>query len=207
MLASHTRSHGAPPKEPWEYGKDFLNSFREATEMRYKLMPYIYAQAKDCSERGLPMVRAMFVEYPNDPGAWLVDDQYLFGSDILVAPFFEKASERNVYLPQGQWIDYQSGQSYQGGWHSIKAGNIPVVMLVRAGSVIPHIKLAQSTAQMDWKNLELVLYGQDKGEGLVYLPGDEQIHKVIVNKQGSNLSVVSDPLKGKVNWKISSYKK
>ncbi len=67
MLCSHARSHGAPPKEPWEYSEDFLNTFRKADQMRYRLMPYIYAQAKDSSERGLPMVRALFVEYPDDP--------------------------------------------------------------------------------------------------------------------------------------------
>nr|HPR32181.1 glycoside hydrolase family 31 protein [Prolixibacteraceae bacterium] len=89
MLTSHTRSHGTPPKEPWEYSEKFLNGFREATNMRYRLMPYIYAQAKHCTETGLPMLRALFVEYPDDPGAWLIDNQYLFGSDIMVAPLFE----------------------------------------------------------------------------------------------------------------------
>ncbi|MGD8786405.1 MAG: alpha-xylosidase, partial [Phycisphaerales bacterium] len=148
MLTSHTRSHGAPPTEPWEYGVDFMNAFRKACEMKYKLMPYIYAQAKDCSERGLPMMRALFVEYPNDPGSWRVDDQYLFGSDILVAPLLESVNSRDVYLPPGWWIDYQTGNVYAGGWHHIKAGDIPVVVLVRDGTVIPHIGLAQSTAQM-----------------------------------------------------------
>ena len=116
MLTSHVRSHGEPPTEPWEYSEEFLKGFREADNMRYRLMPYIYAQAKDASEKGLPMLRALFVEYPNDPGAWLVDDQYLFGSDMLVAPLFENITERNVYLPEGKWIDYQTGKVYDKGW-------------------------------------------------------------------------------------------
>ncbi len=106
-------------------------------------MPYVYAQAKDCSEHGLPMVRALFIEYPDDPGAWLVDDEYLFGSSILVAPLMhENATGRDVYLPPGTWIDYQGGKSYDGGWHHIEAGQLPVVMLVRNGTVIPQIALA-----------------------------------------------------------------
>jgi len=74
FLTSHTRSHGAPPKEPWEYSKSFLNEYRLSDEMKYKLMPYVYAQAKQSTEKGLPMVRALFVEYPDDPGAWQIED-------------------------------------------------------------------------------------------------------------------------------------
>ena len=131
LLLSHSRAHGAPPKEPWEYSPGFLELFREADNLRYRLMPYIYAQAKDCSERGLPMVRALFVEYPKDPGSWLVDNEYLLGADLLVAPLFEEAESRQVYLPPGQWIDYQSHLTYSGGWHEIRAGKIPIVLLVR----------------------------------------------------------------------------
>ncbi len=146
MLTSHSRAHGAPPKEPWEYGPSFTEAFRRAAEMKYRLMPYVYAQAKDSSERGLPMLRALFVEYPDDPGSWAVEDEYLFGSDILVAPLFEEgATGRNVYLPPGGWIDYQTGRAYAGGWQRIEAGEVPAVILVRDGAAIPHAAVAQST--------------------------------------------------------------
>ena len=75
FLSSHTRAHGAPPTEPWLISESFTKAFRDCAEMKYKLMPYVYAQAKDCSERGLPMVRALLVEFPDDPGAWLVQSQ------------------------------------------------------------------------------------------------------------------------------------
>lgn len=209
MLSSHTRSHGAPPTEPWGYGEDFMNAFRLADDLRYELMPYIYAQAKDCTERGLPMVRALFVEYPHDPGSWLVDDEYLFGSDMLVAPLFEDVTGRDVYLPEGDWIDYQTGKAYSGGWHSIEAGKIPVVVLVRDGAVIPHIALAQSTTQMDWSKLELTVYAKDAktAKGLVCLPSDQVLHPVSMVKSGSSFKLESDPLAGKVNWKINVFPK
>ena len=118
--------------------------------MKYKLMPYVYAQAKDCSERGLPMVRALLVEFPEDKGAWLVEDEYMFGSQMLVAPLMESGTERDVYLPRGKWIDYQTGKVYDGGWQTIKSGEIPAIILVRDGSLIPHVPLAQRTDQIQW---------------------------------------------------------
>jgi alpha-D-xyloside xylohydrolase len=207
MLTSHTRSHGAPPTEPWEYGEDFMNAFRLADNMRYELMPYIYSQAKDCTERGLPMLRALFVEYPDDPGSWNIDDEYLFGSDMLVAPLFENVTKRDVYLPPGQWIDYQTGKVFSGGWHNIEAGKIPIVVLVHEGAVIPHIALAQSTAQMDWSKLDLIVYATDskKVTGLICLPSDNMLHKISLVKKDNQFIMEADPFTGKVSWKVKLY--
>jgi alpha-D-xyloside xylohydrolase len=207
MLTSHTRSHGTPPTEPWEYGQDFMNAFRMADNMRYMLMPYIYAQAKDCTERGLPMVRALFIEFPDDPGSWLVDNEYLFGSSMLVAPLFENVTKRDIYLPPGTWIDYQTGKIYTGGWHNIESGKIPIVVLVRDGSVIPHIAIAQSTSQMDWSKLDLVVYstGSVKATGLVCLPSDKVLHTVTLVKSGSGYKIENDPFTGKVKWNIKKF--
>lgn len=204
-LTSHTRSHGNPPKEPWEYGEDFTNLFRTTMEMRYRLMPYIYAQAKESAEKGLPMLRALFVEFPDDPGSWEVDDQYLFGSDILAAPLFHSnATGRDVYLPPGQWIDYQTGSVYEGGWHHIEAGEMPVVMLVKAGTVLPHIKLAHTTQNMDWSELDLVAFttNQKQATGKVCLPENNQLHEVLVNYDNGEFTLESDPLNGKVEWNV-----
>lgn len=185
FLTSHTRAHGAPPTEPWLYdSKRVQDVFRKSAEMKYCLMPYVYAQAKECTEKGLPMLRALFVEFPDDPGAWKVDDEYLFGSQILVAPLLESGmTGRTVYLPEGKWIDYQTEKVYEGGWHRIEAGSLPIIMLVRDGSVLPHLKLAQSTAEMDWSKMSLKVYSADKkqAEGLVCLPADNRIQVVKVD--------------------------
>ena len=185
FLTSHTRAHGAPPTEPWLYdSKRVQDVFRKSAEMKYRLMPYVYAQAKECTEKGLPMLRALFVEFPDDPGAWKVDDEYLFGSQILVAPLLESGiTGRTVYLPEGKWIDYQTEKVYEGGWHRIEAGSLPIIMLVRDGSVLPHLKLAQSTSEMDWSKMSLKVYSADKkqAEGLICLPTDNRILVVKVD--------------------------
>ena len=158
FLSSHTRAHGAPPTEPWLYNESFTDAFRAAAEMKYKLMPYIISEAKKCVSTGLPMVRALLVEYPEDPAVWQLDDEYLFGTDILVAPMMTDAKDRAVYLPEGKWVDYQSGKTYTGGWQTIPEGEIPCVILVRKGAVIPHIPLAKSTSEMDWSKVYNVKY-------------------------------------------------
>ncbi len=180
FLSSHTRAHGAPPTEPWLISESFTDAFRRCAEMKYALMPYVYAQAKDCSNRGLPMLRALFVEFPHDAGAWLVEDEYMFGSQILVAPLMESGTSRTCYLPQGKWIDYQTGKVYEGGYQHITAGEIPCIILVRDGSLIPHVPVAQSTDKIDWSKMELKAYKADADvcEGLVFKPGDADVQSV-----------------------------
>ncbi len=201
VLTSHSRAHGAPPREPWEYDEAFEADYRRALELKYALMPYIYAQSVAASERGHPVLRSLFFEYPDDPTAWLVEAQYLFGSDLLVAPLFEETDRRTVYLPPGRWIDYQTGRAYDGGrWHEIAAGEIPIVLLVKNNAAIPHVAPAQTTAEIDWQNVELRVFGTDRAPaaGLFALPGG-----ALQTLRVSGGRVQDDPLRGQVNWRVT----
>jgi alpha-D-xyloside xylohydrolase len=205
VLTSHTRTHGAPPREPWTYDSAFVVDFRRAVEMKYRLMPYIYAQARASSDSGFPMLRALFFEYPDDPTSWQIEDEYLLGSDLLVAPLFQEADHRAVYLPPGTWIDYQTGRSYPGGtWHDIHAGDVPIIALARNGAVIPHIALAQSTAQMNWNEIELRVFGSGDAPatGLFALPNGE-LQSLELRPGAGGYTLVSDPLRGRVRWRIT----
>jgi alpha-D-xyloside xylohydrolase len=126
------------------------------------------------------MVRALLVEFPHDQGAWLVEDEYMFGSQMLVAPLLESGTGRDVYLPRGKWIDYQTGKVYEGGYQHIEAGRIPCVILVRDGSLIPHAPLAQRTDEIDWNKVEMKAYKADatKCSGLLFKPGDKEIQTI-----------------------------
>src|SRR4029079_11554601 len=140
VLTSHTRTHGAPPREPWEYDTAMVTDFRRAVELKYALMPYIYAQARTSSANGWRMRRSLLFEHPDDPTSWMIEDEYMFGSSLLVAPLFDENTTRRVYLPPGMWIDYQTGRPYEGArWHSITAGPVPIVLLVKNHTVLPHI--------------------------------------------------------------------
>jgi alpha-D-xyloside xylohydrolase len=203
-LVSHTRCHGAPPREPWAFDDAFVEDFRRAVELKYSLMPYIYAQAQQSSARGWPMLRALFLEYPEDPTSWLIEDEYLFGSDLLVAPMIEAGNDRQVYLPPGSWIDYQTGKGYRGAqWLRIAAGRIPVILLVKDHTVIPHAQIAQSTAEMNWKEIELRVFSVDGGavSGLFALPG-ESLQTLTLDSSPQGFTLKDDPLRGRVKWQI-----
>jgi alpha-D-xyloside xylohydrolase len=206
VLTSHTRAHGAPPREPWEYDPEFVDIYRRTVELKYTLMPYIYAQAKDSSDRGYPMLRTLFFEYPDDPTSWLIEDEYMFGSDLLVAPLIE-GDIRKVYLPPGSWIDYQSGKVYAGAqWYKIAAGQIPVILLVRDHSAIPHVKVAQSTSEINWNEIELRVFSTDNApaSGLFFMPkGKLETLQVVSNERGPVMK--DDPLRGKVKWQIRRF--
>jgi alpha-D-xyloside xylohydrolase len=170
-------------------------------------MPYIYAQARDSSAHGFPMLRTLFFEYPNDPTSWLIEDEYMFGSDLLVAPLIEEGTSRRVYLPPGSWIDYQTGKVYRGAeWRQISSGQIPVVLLVKDHSVIPHIAVAQSTSQMNWSQIELRVFSTDisAATGLFAHPeGNLETLRLAASQNGFVMK--DDPLRGKVNWRITRF--
>jgi alpha-D-xyloside xylohydrolase len=203
-LCSHARCHGAPPTEPWEYGEGFTDDFRRIVELRYRLMPYVYAQARLASRDGHPMLRTLFFEYPEDRASWLVEDQYLFGTDLLVAPLLEEKPVRDVYLPPGPWTDYQTGETYAGErWHRIRAGEIPAVVLVRGGAAIPHIELAPCTDRMDWSEIELAVYGAGStAEGLFCLPESGELHRLRLEREGDGFALKEDPLEGQIEWTV-----
>lgn len=187
MLTSHSRCHGAPPKEPWHYGGAFTEDFRRAVELKYRLMPYVYAQAKISADHGWPLLRPLFFHYPEDPAAWLIEDEYLFGPDLLVAPLMEETAGRRVYLPPGGWIDYQTGRAYAGAqWHTIEAGEIPCVILVRDGAVLPCVPVAQHTGAIDWRRLELAVFAPraEVATAQLFLPGDADVRTVQVRRTG-----------------------
>lgn len=160
FLTSHTRAHGAPPTEPWLYNKGFTDYFRKCAEMKYSLMPYIVKEAEECAANGWPMFRALQVEFPEDPGVWQIEDEYMFGKDFLVAPLLTQTKKRSVYLPAGQeWVNYQSGKTCAPGWHTLTPeGELDCIIMVRKGAEIPTVKPALSTSRIDKSTLKTVKY-------------------------------------------------
>jgi alpha-D-xyloside xylohydrolase len=150
LLSSHSRAHGTASREPWSQGEEALTIFREFDELRYRLIPYLYSQAHQAHQTGLPLLRPMVLDYQDDPSTHTIDSQYLLGPNILVAPVLEAGlMSRPVYLPKGTWYNFWTDTAYEGGrWISMPTQQLDMMPLfVKAGTVLPLGPIQQHTAE------------------------------------------------------------
>ena len=137
VFSSHMRYHGTCKREPWHYPA-IAPIVKRWWKLRYKLLPYIIEQSEQCTKSGYPMVRALLFHHPNDRQVWHIDDEYYFGSEFLVCPVINSRNRRDIYLPEGSWVDFFTGERLQGGrWYydvEVPLERMPV--FVRPGAVI-----------------------------------------------------------------------
>ena len=136
----HGAGHSGGSNEMWSYGDEAYAVMRSYLDLRTRLTPYLLEQMDDASATGIPPMRPLFLEFPADPTAWEVDDQFLLGPDVLVAPVTQfGARERRVYLPAGaEWTDVGTGRRYAGGDHVDVAAPLDrIPVLVRDDAQLP----------------------------------------------------------------------
>lgn len=113
LFTSHSRLHGTSTRQPWAYGERALRILKKFIEIRYELMPYILETAKASVEEGISFLRPLVLEHPKDPTVWGIYDEYYFGAKYLVCPVFGgDGHRRRIYLPEGIWRDYLTGEVY-----------------------------------------------------------------------------------------------
>lgn len=116
LLSSHSRLHGSTSyRVPWLFDEESVDVVRDFTKLKISLMPYLFHAAKDSTVQGIPMMRAMMLEFPNDPATFGLDTQYMLGDSILVAPVFNKEGDVSYYLPEGTWTNFLTGEKVTGG--------------------------------------------------------------------------------------------
>jgi alpha-glucosidase len=181
FMRSHTEL-GTPDKEPWAFGPQFEAINKRTIELRYELLPYIYNVMQQASATGLPALRPLFLEYPADESAAGIDDEFMFGSDLLAAPvLWDGFRDRQVYLPPGDWYDYWTGKKYAGkSTIHVSAPLDYIPLFVRGGGFIFRQPVVQYTGQMPGNALRVLvapaaeskssLY-EDDGESLAYRNG------------------------------------
>jgi alpha-glucosidase len=184
FMRSHT-TFGTPDQEPWAFGTYHEALNRRAIELRYELLPYVYTVMKEATDTGMPALRPLFLEFPDEASTYDRDDEFMFGSQLLAAPVMREAQrEREVYLPAGEWYDFWTGKLHKGPSTirlQVTLDSIPI--FVRAGAFVFRQPAVQHTGEMRGQPLhvsvypaarassEAVLY-EDDGETLEYSRGD-----------------------------------
>ncbi|WP_239617604.1 glycoside hydrolase family 31 protein [Cohnella mopanensis] len=157
-------------QEPWMFGEQVEEICREYIGLRYRLMPYMYSLFYEAHKTGVPILRSMIMEYPDDRDVYNLCDQFLFGSSILVAPIYRPGvKSRSVYLPEGVWYDYWTGEKFEGGRSVLAAAPLETMPLyVKAGAIIPEQALRQSTGQVTEEPSRIRFYvgASEAGESL-----------------------------------------
>ena len=161
VLTPFCRNHNddAVDQYVWSFGKNVQSICEKFIKLRYRLLPYIYTQFVKSSETGCPIQRPLVYDYQNDPACRQIDDQFLFGDDILVAPIMTPGvTSRNLYLPEGEWFSPDSETFYEGEqWISKEADIHTLPWFIKCGSVIPMLKEApESTMNMETSTLSLL---------------------------------------------------
>lgn len=138
VFSSHMRYHGTNKREPWFYPA-IAPMVKKWWKLRYKLLPYIYEQSKKATHSGYAVLRALIFEHPADKMCWHIDDEYYFGDDFLVAPVMNSEDRRDIYLPEGEWVNFFTGEHFRGGqWlNGVKVPLDEMPVYVREGAVIP----------------------------------------------------------------------
>ena len=169
-------------QEPWQFGSEYEQHIADAIRLRYKLMPYLYSIFAECSFTGHPIVRPVFMAEPNNPHLRDIDDCYLLGDKLLVAPVMTEGQlRRTVYLPDGMWYDFNTNQRYEGD-NIVRVdaplGTLP--LFVKSGTTLPIWDVRQSVDDAHVEKLILRVYTdtgetqvyEDAGDGLGYQNGD-----------------------------------
>jgi alpha-D-xyloside xylohydrolase len=139
LLSSHSRLHGSNTyRVPWNYDEEAVSVLSKFTRLKCSLMPYLFRAALQSHEKGIPMLRAMILDFPDDPACDYVDRQYMLGDSILVAPVFNAGGDVRYYVPEGKWTSFLSGEVVEGpGWVRERHDFMSLPLLVRPNSVIP----------------------------------------------------------------------
>ncbi len=179
LLSSHSRLHGSTSyRVPWAYDEESVDVVKFFTNLKLRLMPYLYKTAVDTSVTGIPTMRSMVLEYTNDITCLSIDKQYMLGDNLLVAPVFDENGDVDVYLPEGRWTNFFTGEVKDGGrWYKENHNYLSIPLYVKENTIVATGAIDNKPAYDYEKDVTLSIYeltsevttnvfGQDANEKL-----------------------------------------
>ncbi|TCT22447.1 alpha-glucosidase [Melghiribacillus thermohalophilus] len=155
---------GTRRQEPWAFGEEYEAIMKKYIELRYQWLPQLYNLFRQAHQTGVPVMRPLLMEYPDDPKTYRLHDQFMIGDNVIVAPIMSPGvTDRAVYLPEGEWADYFSGDMYEGNKvHLIHAELDQLPVFIKRGTIIAHGSMKQSTMEKD-KQMTFHVYAHHQG--------------------------------------------
>ena len=182
MLLSHTRFHGLTHRMPWKRGEEVLGIVKRYSDLRYRLLPYIYGTSLESTRTNVPVMRPLGLEFEDDPGSMAIQTEYLLGPSILVAPVLNPGGYVNVYLPPGYWYDLWTGEKKQGArTYRMRVDLDHMPIYIRANAIIPTAKVSDSVPDM-WDQLTFEIYPQS--DGLFEIPEENGLAPTMMRVHG-----------------------
>jgi alpha-glucosidase len=162
-------------QEPWRFGKYYEDIIRRYLKLRYELLPFLYTTLAEAHRTGVPLFRPLLLNYQDDPNTYNLDDQFMVGEDLLVAPILSAGqTQRLVYLPPGVWYDYWTNKKFTGGsMVRVEAPLETVPMFIRGGAIIPKAPPMNYVGEKPWDPLTFDIYPDDKGAARTVLYEDD----------------------------------
>src|SRR5438132_2295878 len=178
FLAPFFRNHHAIDgydQEPWRFGKYYEDIIRKYLKLRYQLLPFLYTTLEEAHRTGVPLFRPLVLNYQDDSNTYNLDDEFMVGNDLLVAPVLKPdVTRRLVYLPKGIWYDYWTSKKYEGGITiSVDAPLQTVPMFVRGGAIIPVGPEMNYTGEKPFDPITFNVYPDERGSASVTLYEDD----------------------------------
>ena len=188
--------------KPWQYGEETVRIYRKFVELRYRLLPYFYDLFHECEKTGLPVMRPLVLHYEHDKNTWNLNDEFLIGENLLVAPVVEQgAVKRMVYLPEGIWYDFHTGEKYEGGkYYLVDAPLDTCPVFAKAGSMIPTYEVQQYTDEKPYDRLNVLVFPgegeythyQDNGTDFAYRDGAYNLYHFANNDGKVEMDMVHE---------------
>lgn len=198
------RNHNAldtVPQEPWAFGEKYEKIIKKYIQLRYQWLPHLYTLFMEATQTGIPVMRPLFLEYPNDKNVTNLFDQYLIGDNVLIAPIMRPDTfHRIVYLPEGDWVNYWTDEVVSGGEHMLIEADLETLPIyIKKGSMIAHGAIKQSSKVQE-TNMQIHLYPKDNrestytlydddGESFAYKNGDYCLKRIACKFSDSHIQV------------------
>ena len=197
MLSSHSRLHGSGSyRVPWLFDEEACDVLRKFVKAKCALMPYLYRQAVKAHEDGIPMMRPMFLEFPEDRACEPLDRQYMLGDSLMVAPVFKESGEAEYYLPEGTWYNLLTEARAEGGrWHKEQFDYFSLPLMLRPGSILAVGAHTERPDYAFYEGVKLLVYlpeNHGKAETEVTDLDGHVVTRVFAERNGSQVKVRVD---------------